>query len=145
MYCSASAMDWMRSSCLIDVTACSLARGWRGESTPFSPSPRRRGGVPAAGRPDLTLAPRPAPRRCGVLAYMNAETAFQTHRPRLMALAYRLLGSRADAEDVVQDAWLRWSGADPTGVRDAEAWLVTTTTRLGLDRLRAAKRERAHY
>ena len=76
---------------------------------------------------------------------MNAETAFQTHRPRLMALAYRLLGSRADAEDVVQDAWLRWSGADPTGVRDAEAWLVTTTTRLGLDRLRAAKRERAHY
>ncbi|PSD15263.1 RNA polymerase subunit sigma-24, partial [Stenotrophomonas maltophilia] len=76
---------------------------------------------------------------------MNAETVFQTHRPRLMALAYRLLGSRADAEDVVQDAWLRWSGADPASVRDAEAWLVTTTTRLGLDRLRAAKRERAHY
>ncbi len=73
---------------------------------------------------------------------MNAETAFQTHRPRLMA-GYRLLGSRASAEDVVQDAWLRWSGADPAGVRD-EAWLVTTTTRLGLDRLRAAKRERAH-
>lgn len=76
---------------------------------------------------------------------MTAETAFQLHRPRLMALAYRLLGSRADAEDVVQDAWLRWSGADPASVRDAEAWLVTTTTRLGLDRLRAAKRERAHY
>ena len=76
---------------------------------------------------------------------MNAETAFQTHRPRLMALAYRLLGSRTDAEDVVQDAWLRWSGADPAAVRDAEAWLVTTTTRLGLDRLRAAKRERVHY
>lgn len=76
---------------------------------------------------------------------MNAETAFQTHRPRLMALAYRLLGSRADAEDVVQDAWLRWSRADPTSVRDPEAWLVTTTTRLGLDRLRAAKRERVHY
>lgn len=76
---------------------------------------------------------------------MNAETVFQTHRPRLMALAYRLLGSRADAEDVVQDAWLRWSGADPASVRDAEAWLVTTTTRLGLDRLRAAKRERVHY
>ncbi|KAG1183599.1 hypothetical protein G6F35_015303 [Rhizopus arrhizus] len=76
---------------------------------------------------------------------MNAETAFQTHRPRLMALAYRLLGSRADAEDVVQDAWLRWSGADPASIRDAEAWLVTATTRLGLDRLRAAKRERVHY
>ena len=76
---------------------------------------------------------------------MNAESTFQTHRPRLMALAYRLLGSRADAEDVVQDAWLRWSGADPASVRDAEAWLVTATTRLGLDRLRAARRERAHY
>jgi RNA polymerase sigma factor (sigma-70 family) len=76
---------------------------------------------------------------------MNAENAFQTHHPRLMALAYRLLGSRADAEDVVQDAWLRWSGADPAAIRDPEAWLVTTTTRLGLDRLRAARRERAHY
>ncbi|AWH50068.1 RNA polymerase subunit sigma-24 [Stenotrophomonas sp. SAU14A_NAIMI4_5] len=76
---------------------------------------------------------------------MNTESAFQTHRPRLMALAYRLLGSRSDAEDVVQDAWLRWSGADPAAVRDPEAWLVTTTTRLGLDRLRTARRERVHY
>ncbi|WP_313179395.1 RNA polymerase sigma-70 factor [Stenotrophomonas sp.] len=76
---------------------------------------------------------------------MNTESAFQTHRPRLMALAYRLLGSRSDAEDVVQDAWLRWSGTDTAAVRDPEAWLVTTTTRLGLDRLRAARRERVHY
>ncbi|WP_303636048.1 MULTISPECIES: RNA polymerase sigma-70 factor [Stenotrophomonas] len=76
---------------------------------------------------------------------MNAETAFHTHRPRLMALAYRLLGSRSDAEDVVQDAWLRWSGVDAAAVADPEAWLITTTTRLGLDRLRAAKRERVHY
>ncbi len=76
---------------------------------------------------------------------MNTEATFQTHRPRLMALAYRLLGSRSDAEDVVQDAWLRWSGADASAVRDPEAWLVTTTTRLGLDRLRAARRERVHY
>ncbi|HYQ22195.1 RNA polymerase sigma-70 factor [Stenotrophomonas sp.] len=76
---------------------------------------------------------------------MNTESAFQTHRPRLMALAYRLLGSRSDAEDVVQDAWLRWSGTDPAAVRDPEAWLVTITTRLGLDRLRAARRERVHY
>lgn len=76
---------------------------------------------------------------------MNAETLFQTHRPRLLALAYRLLGSRADAEDVVQDAWLRWSGIDAATVHDPEAWLVTATTRLGLDRLRAAKRERQRY
>lgn len=76
---------------------------------------------------------------------MNTETTFHAHRPRLMALAYRLLGSRSDAEDVVQDAWLRWAGTDMAAIVDAEAWLVTTTTRLGLDRLRAAKRERQHY
>lgn len=76
---------------------------------------------------------------------MNAEITFQTHRPRLQALAYRLLGSRTDAEDVVQDAWLRWANADISAIRDAEAWLVTATTRLGLDRLRALKRERLHY
>ncbi|MGE8282218.1 MAG: RNA polymerase sigma-70 factor [Stenotrophomonas sp.] len=76
---------------------------------------------------------------------MNAESTFQHHRPRLLALAYRMLGSRADAEDVLQDAWLRWAGTDTSDVRDAEAWLVTTTTRLSLDRLRAAKRDRQHY
>ncbi|WP_293707733.1 MULTISPECIES: RNA polymerase sigma-70 factor [unclassified Stenotrophomonas] len=76
---------------------------------------------------------------------MNAESLFQTHRPRLLALAYRMLGSRADAEDVLQDAWLRWAGIASDEVRDAEAWLVTATTRLSLDRLRAAKRERQHY
>lgn len=76
---------------------------------------------------------------------MNAEITFQTHRPRLLALAYRLLGSRADAEDVVQDAWLRWANTDTSAIRDAEAWLVTATTRLGLDRLRALKRERLQY
>ena len=76
---------------------------------------------------------------------MNAETVFQTHRPRLLALAYRLLGSRTDAEDVVQDAWLRWAGTDTAGITDAEAWLVTATTRLGLDRLRAAARQRVDY
>jgi len=76
---------------------------------------------------------------------MNAESLFQTHRPRLLALAYRMLGSRADAEDVLQDAWLRWAGTASDEVRDAEAWLVTATTRLSLDRLRAAKRERQHY
>lgn len=62
---------------------------------------------------------------------MNAETTFQTHRPRLMALAWRLLGSRSDAEDLVQDAWPRWAGVDTTGVHDAQAWRVTTATRLG--------------
>jgi RNA polymerase sigma-70 factor (TIGR02957 family) len=76
---------------------------------------------------------------------MNAETTFQTHRPRLLALAYRLLGSRADAEDVVQDAWLRWADADTAAINDPEAWLVTAITRLGLDRLRKATRQRLDY
>jgi len=73
------------------------------------------------------------------------DTVFETHRPRLMALAYRLLGSRSDAEEIVQDAWLRWHQADRDAIRDPEGWLVTTTTRLGIDRLRLARTEREVY
>ncbi|MGH8037890.1 MAG: RNA polymerase sigma factor SigJ [Stenotrophomonas sp.] len=76
---------------------------------------------------------------------MEPTDTFQTHRPRLFALAYRLLGSRSDADDVVQDAWLRWQGADVAGIRDPEGWLVTATTRLGLDRLRARRNARIEY
>jgi RNA polymerase sigma-70 factor (ECF subfamily) len=70
---------------------------------------------------------------------------FTAARPRLFSIAYRMLGTRADADDVVQDAWLRWHGTDQAAVRSAEAWLVTTVTRLALDRLRAAKTEREAY
>lgn len=70
---------------------------------------------------------------------------FQSLRPRLFGIAYRMLGVRADAEDVVQDAWLRWMGSDSAAVQSAEAWLVTVTTRLAIDRLRAARQEREHY
>ncbi len=76
---------------------------------------------------------------------MSPTATFNAQRPRLIALAYRLLGSRADAEDVVQDAWLRWAGADVAAIRDPQAWLVTTTTRLGLDRLRSLRRDRLDY
>lgn len=76
---------------------------------------------------------------------MSPDPTFESLRPRLFGLAYRLLGSRNDAEDVLQDAWLRWQGSDRGAVRDAEAWLVATTTRLGLDRLRAARSARVHY
>ncbi len=71
--------------------------------------------------------------------------AFQALRPRLFSIAYRMLGVRADAEDVVQDAWLRWHQSDVAAVQSAEAWLVTTVTRLAIDRLRAAKAERESY
>jgi RNA polymerase sigma factor (sigma-70 family) len=77
---------------------------------------------------------------------MDSQTElFQQHRPRLFGLAYRMLGTPADAEDVLHDAWLRWHTQDSNALDDAEAWLVTVTTRLALDRLRRAKTERAHY
>jgi RNA polymerase sigma-70 factor (ECF subfamily) len=70
---------------------------------------------------------------------------FQQHRPRLFGLAYRMLGVPADAEDVLHDAWLRWQAQDAATLDDPEAWLVTVTTRIALDRLRRAKTEREHY
>ncbi|GAB2542501.1 RNA polymerase sigma factor SigJ [Rhodanobacter koreensis] len=77
---------------------------------------------------------------------MDSPTAlFQQHRPRLFGLAYRMLGTPTDAEDVLHDTWLRWHAQDIDALDDAEAWLVTVTTRIALDRLRRAKTERAHY
>jgi RNA polymerase sigma-70 factor, ECF subfamily len=70
---------------------------------------------------------------------------FAGHRDRLFGIAYRMLGSRADAEDVLQDAWLRWHEQDASELRSTEAWLTTMVTRLAIDRLRAAKTQRAAY
>ncbi|MBX3486064.1 RNA polymerase sigma factor SigJ [Phenylobacterium sp.] len=70
--------------------------------------------------------------------------AFEANRGRLQRLAYRMLGSVSEAEDAVQDAWIRWRRAGE-GVSDPTAWLVRATTRLCIDRLRAAKAERAAY
>ncbi|MGC3001541.1 RNA polymerase sigma-70 factor [Streptomyces sp. G35A] len=64
---------------------------------------------------------------------------FEQHRPVLLGVAYRMLGRVADAEDVVQDAWLRWSGGDRSGVREPRGYLVRVTTRLAIDRLRRVK------
>jgi RNA polymerase sigma-70 factor (ECF subfamily) len=75
----------------------------------------------------------------------SSPDPFTTLRPRLFGIAYRMLGTRADAEDVLQDAWLRWSKADTAELLSAEAWLVTVVTRLSIDRLRAAKTEREAY
>jgi RNA polymerase sigma-70 factor (ECF subfamily) len=74
-----------------------------------------------------------------------AADAFEPVRGRLFGLAYRMLGSRADAEDVVQEAYVRWHQSDREIIRNAEAWLVTTATRLAIDRLRALKTEREAY
>lgn len=78
----------------------------------------------------------------------DATDPIAAHRPRLFSIAYRMLGSRADAEDVLQDAWLRWQRTDPATLQalaSPEAWSVTVVTRLALDRLRAAKAEREAY
>lgn len=77
---------------------------------------------------------------------MDTSThTFERLRPRLLGIAYRMLGSTAEAEEVVQDAWLRWHEAEQTNLDSAEAWLVTVTTRLAIDRLRTAKVQREHY
>lgn len=70
---------------------------------------------------------------------------FEQHRAVLTGVAYRMLGRFADAEDVVQEAWLRWAGADHDAVREPRAYLVRTTTRLALDRLRQVQSRRETY
>jgi RNA polymerase sigma-70 factor, ECF subfamily len=70
---------------------------------------------------------------------------FAENRARLWSIAYRMLGSRADADDAVQDAWLRWNGQRHDEIRSPQAWLVTTTTRICIDRLKALRTEREHY
>src|SRR5215213_7069862 len=77
---------------------------------------------------------------------MNDPTeTFTRLRPRLQGIAYRMLGSTAEAEEVVQDAWLRWHETPQERLDSTEAWLVTITTRLAIDRLRSAKVQREHY
>jgi RNA polymerase sigma-70 factor, ECF subfamily len=70
---------------------------------------------------------------------------FEALRPRLLAVAYRLTGTVADAEDIVQEAWLRWHGATGEPIADLRAWLTTVVSRLALDRLRSAPMRREAY
>jgi RNA polymerase sigma-70 factor (TIGR02957 family) len=75
----------------------------------------------------------------------DAINTYTRLRPRLQGIAYRMLGSSAEAEEVVQDAWLRWHETEQNRVENTEAWLVSVTTRLSIDRLRTAKVQREHY
>jgi RNA polymerase sigma-70 factor (ECF subfamily) len=70
---------------------------------------------------------------------------FEEHRGLLFAVAYRMLGTAADAEDAVQDAWLRWSAVDRTGIADPKAYLVRITANVALDRLRSLRSRRETY
>jgi RNA polymerase sigma-70 factor, ECF subfamily len=76
---------------------------------------------------------------------LDSAHIFESHRARLFGLAYRMLGERAEAEDVLQDAFLRWKDVNLDEVRSTEAWLTTTVTRLSIDRLRKLKAERERY
>lgn len=78
------------------------------------------------------------------MASAQQVSEFESLRPHLMSVAYRLTGTVADAEDIVQDAWLRWHRQD-AAIADLRAWLTTVVSRLGLDRLRSAAHRRETY
>lgn len=74
-----------------------------------------------------------------------SEDPFVTHRSLLFTVAYKMLGSAADAEDALQESWLRWAGVDRSQVRDPRAYLVRIVTRQALNRLRSLSRSREDY
>lgn len=76
---------------------------------------------------------------------MTPEAAFEQERPRLTRLAYRMLGERGAAEDVVQETWLRWAKTDTDAVQNPAAWLTRAASRLAIDALRKAKARREDY
>lgn len=81
-----------------------------------------------------------------VMEYAGDRSAvFEQYRRRLFAVAYRMTGTKADAEDIVQEAYLRWHRAETDEIRSPEAWLVSVVTRLSIDRLRRATVEREAY
>ena len=75
----------------------------------------------------------------------NPAATFEPHRRRLLGLAYRMLGSMADAEDAVQETYVRWHGVEHATVSDPRAFLMTTTTRICLDMLTSARARREEY
>src|SRR5262245_6136889 len=95
-------------------------------------------GVPS----QASCADTTCPRKGKTGSYDDGLSAFMSARPRLFGIAYRMLGSAAEAEDIVQDAWVRWQTADRGLVRDAAAFLATTTTRLAINVLHSARSRR---
>lgn len=70
---------------------------------------------------------------------------FEQSRPRLLGIAYRMVGTVADADDIVQEAWMRWHHADQVSIHRPEAWLTTVTARIAIDFSRASSRRREEY
>jgi RNA polymerase sigma-70 factor (ECF subfamily) len=75
----------------------------------------------------------------------GSVAVFEQHRRLLVAMAYQIVGGAAEAEDVVQETWLRWDGADQDAIASPRAWLVRVATRLAIDRLRLASTRREQY
>jgi RNA polymerase sigma-70 factor, ECF subfamily len=94
------------------------------------------------GTPEISEAPGSPDARN---ALESEAELFQRHRDRLWGIAYGIVASPEDADDIVQEAYLRWHRTDSATIRQPEAWLVTTTTRLAIDRLRAGQKERSVY
>ena len=88
----------------------------------------------------VTLPPSHEPK-----ASDSDDASFQTVRPRLFGIAYQVLGSAAEADEVVQDTWIRWQGTDRTKVRDPAAFLATITTRLAINVRQSARARRETY
>ena len=76
---------------------------------------------------------------------LDRTAVFEQYRPRLFGIAYRMLGSVDDAQELTQEAYLRWHQATSAEIRSAEGWLVAVVTRLSIDRLRSAAWEREQY
>lgn len=89
--------------------------------------------------PPIPSTIRSSRRPLAVADLDDALAAFEPLRPRLLGIAHRILGSRAEAEDVVQDAWLRWQTYDRSAVQSPTAFLVTTTTRLAINAAQSAR------
>lgn len=70
---------------------------------------------------------------------------FNEHRQMIFGVAYRMLGRVAEAEDIVQETWLRWQKQNVADIQSPKAWLVSTATRLCIDQLRSARRQREEY
>jgi RNA polymerase sigma-70 factor (ECF subfamily) len=87
----------------------------------------------------------PAERLPGATEFDQAAYVFLSARPRLMEIAYRILGSTSETEDVVQEAWLRWQRTDRSLVRNPTAFLATTTTRLALNLAQSARSRHETY
>jgi RNA polymerase sigma-70 factor (TIGR02957 family) len=93
----------------------------------------------------ISEAPSPVRRASGSPGHDDGLSAFAEVRPRLFGIAYRVLGSAAEAEDIVQDVWLRWQATDRSVVENPPAFLATTTTRMCINFAQSAQSRRETY